>query len=159
MLLAADGDGVGDNADYAPNDPAVQSAPTPEQQISVSGTTIAARGGSFTLDISYDVSSNENQLSGLGLRIHYDSTKLEFTGVNNPLLTDKIVDTYSSEMDFDDLDANSATDSYVTIAWASINETGVPSFNDVKHTISMAGYKVVMSAIQEVKTMFSLNNG
>jgi beta-glucanase (GH16 family) len=118
-----DNDGVGDNADYAPNDPTVQSAPTPEQQISVVGTTIASRGGSFSLEISYDVSSNENQLSGLGLRIHYDSTKLEFTGVNNPLLTDKIVNTYSSEMDFDDLDANSATDSYVTIAWASINGT------------------------------------
>jgi beta-glucanase (GH16 family) len=122
-ITDSDNDGVGDNADYAPNDPTVQSAPTPEQQISVSGTTIASRGGSFSLDITYDVSSNENQLSGLGLRIHYDSTKLEFTGVNNPLLTDKIVDTYSSEMDFDDLDANSATDSYVIIAWASINGT------------------------------------
>ena len=116
-----DNDGVGDNADYAPNDPTVQSAPTPEQQISVLGTTIAARGGSFSLDISYDVSSNENQLSGLGLRIHYDSTKLEFTEVNNPLTTAKIVDTYSSVMDFDDFDANSATDSYVSIAWASLD--------------------------------------
>ena len=86
----------------------------------MSNSPSAARGRSITLDISYDVTSNENQLTGLGLRLHYDSTKLEFAGVNNVLTTDNIINGDSSQPDDDNYDSNSATDKFVPLAWASL---------------------------------------
>jgi hypothetical protein len=86
----------------------------------VANSPSAARGRSITLDISYDVTSNENQLTGLGLRLHYDSTKLEFAGVNNVLTTDNIINGASSQPDDDNYDSNSATDKFVPLAWASL---------------------------------------
>ena len=59
-----DGDGIGDNADPIPLDPNNFSE---SQIISVSNTAALSRGQQFTLDISYDVSSNDNNLTGLGL--------------------------------------------------------------------------------------------
>jgi beta-glucanase (GH16 family) len=125
-----DNDGIGNNADTDDDGDGISDVDDTEplipnnydnyQVISVSSTPNAARGRTITLDISYDVSSNENQLTGLGLRLHYDSTKLEFAGVNNVLTTDNIINGDSSQPDDENFDLNTATDRFVPLAWASL---------------------------------------
>jgi len=114
----SDNDGVGDNADFAPNDPNIQKGP--EQQVSVSGDPIAFRGVA-SVTISYDVSNKNAELSGLGLRVHYDSTVLQFRESTNVLDNDLF--SYSSvgiNDDYDNDDDNDSTDKYVTANWASL---------------------------------------
>jgi beta-glucanase (GH16 family) len=128
--LDTDNDGIGNNADTDDDGDGISDVDDTEplipnnydnyQVISVSSTPNAARGRTITLDISYDVSSNENQLTGLGLRLHYDSTKLEFAGVNNVLTTDNIINGDSSQPDDENFDLNTATDRFVPLAWASL---------------------------------------
>jgi beta-glucanase (GH16 family) len=128
--LDTDNDGIGNNTDTDDDGDGISDVDDAEplnpnnfenyQVISVANSPNAARGRSITLDISYDVTSNENQLTGLGLRLHYDSTKLEFAGVNNVLSTDNIINGVSSQPDDDNYDSNSATDKFVPLAWASL---------------------------------------
>ena len=116
----SDNDGVGDNADYAPNDPSVTEAPAqPDQLVSVKGDPSASIGRSVDVVIEYNVSDNNATLSGLGVRVHYDSSSLTFTGFADVLAADNI----SSDGPFnddEDLDGNPATDKYVSGAWASL---------------------------------------
>ena len=128
--LDTDNDGIGNNTDTDDDGDGISDVDDTEplnpnnydnyQVVAVANSPSAARGRSITLDISYDVTSNENQLTGLGLRLHYDSTKLEFAGVNNVLSTDNIINGDSSQPDDDNYDSNSATDKFVPLAWASL---------------------------------------
>ena len=114
--LDTDNDGIGNNADTDDDGDGISDVDDTEplnpnnydnyQVVSISNTPNAARGRTITLDISYDVTSNENQLTGLGLRLHYDSSKLELIGVNNLLVTDNIINGASSQDDDNDYDAN-----------------------------------------------------
>lgn len=112
-----DGDGIGDNADQQPLNPDNSSE---LQIISVSNNPVASRSTTFTLQISYDVSSNNNALTGLGLRVHYDSSKLTFNEVSNYLAKDNILNGSVSEPDTDNYDGNPVTDRFISVAWASI---------------------------------------
>ena len=113
-----DGDGIGDNADPRPLDP---NNFTESQIISVVNTAALSRGQQFTLDISYDVSSNDNSLTGLGLRVHFDSSKLSFAQVSDYIAKDNIIVASNSELDTDDFDNNPTTDQFLTFAWVSIS--------------------------------------
>ena len=112
-----DGDGIPDTEDSEPLTPNIM---TDFQIISVSNNPIAANSQQVTLDIGYDVSTGNNSLTGLGLRIHYDSSVLEFIEVVNLLTTDNIINGSLSEPDSEDYDGNPSTDRFVPVAWASI---------------------------------------
>jgi hypothetical protein len=128
--LDTDNDGIGNNADTDDDGDGISDVDDTEplnpnnydnyQVVSISNTPNAARGRTITFDISYDVTSNENQLTGLGLRLHYDSSKLELIEVNNLLVTDNIINGASSQEDDNDYDANPITDKFVSVAWASL---------------------------------------
>jgi beta-glucanase (GH16 family) len=128
--LDTDNDGIGNNADTDDDGDGISDVDDTEplnpnnydnyQVVSISNTPNAARGRTITMDISYDVTSNENQLTGLGLRLHYDSSKLELIGVNNLLVTDNIINGASSQEDDNDYDGNPTTDKFVSVAWASL---------------------------------------
>ncbi|MDG1694546.1 MAG: CotH kinase family protein [Porticoccaceae bacterium] len=116
--LDTDGDGTGDNSDMAPLDP---SFTTRSQIVSILNTPTLSPGKQFTLDVNYEVSTNNNKLTGLGLRIHFDSTKLSFTQVSEYIEKDNIFSGSMVELDVDNFDNNQSTDSYVSLAWASVN--------------------------------------
>ena len=128
--LDSDNDGIGNNTDTDDDGDGILDADDVEplnpnnyddyQVLSVSNTPSAARGRTITLDISYDVTSNQNQLTGLGLRLHYDSSKLQFAGVENVLTTDNIINGNLTEPDNENFDSNTSTDSFVSLAWASL---------------------------------------
>jgi hypothetical protein len=72
---------------------------------------------SFTLTVEYDVSDNDNTLTSLGVRIHFDSTKLEYTGFENFFTTGKLADPQFQD-DTSDNDGNSNTDKIVLLSYA-----------------------------------------
>jgi hypothetical protein len=113
----SDNDGVGDNADFAPNDPAVQEGP--KQSVSVSGTPNAMIDSPVSITVGYDVSDGDSSLTGLGLRVHYDSSVLTFVELSNVLSTDLIA-SGSVNNDTDNDDGDASTDKYVTASWASL---------------------------------------
>jgi len=74
----------------------------------------------IVFDVIYSTSDTDNTLSGLGLRIHWDSTRLSFGSVTNTLPTDLIA-SGTPEPDTGDLDGDPSTDIRVGLAWASLN--------------------------------------
>jgi hypothetical protein len=91
----------------------------PSQIVTPIGVASAKPGDAITVTVNYDVSDNDAELTGLGLRIHYDSNTLIFDDFAQVLEEDNIGFT-SSEMDYDDYDNNPLTDMYVTASWVSI---------------------------------------
>jgi len=79
-------------------------------------------GQIVNIQLLYDTTDNTSNLSGLGLKVHYDSSlinpKGENSGVNASVTTfgnPKISD------DLDDLDNDSSTDKFIDIVWADFN--------------------------------------
>jgi hypothetical protein len=115
----SDNDGVGDNADYAPNDPNVTVAPAlPEQQVSVVGTPMGLVGSDVKVTVSYDASNGDDTVTGLGIRLHYDSSVLTFVSQSDVLAADNI-GASGPYNDDDNDDSDTSTDKYVDGAWAS----------------------------------------
>ena len=113
----SDNDGVGDNADFAPNDPAVQEGP--KQSVFVSGSPKGMVGSPVSVTVGYDVSDADSSLTGLGLRVHYDSSVLTFVEFADVLSTDNISSGQPAN-DTDNEDGDASTDKYITANWASL---------------------------------------
>ena len=90
------------------------------QIVSISNTGAVSPGQQFTLDVNYDVSSGDNTVTGLGLYIHYDSSKLTFSQISDYINKDIVTTAFSSSLDVEDFDNDSSTDRYVTLAWAAV---------------------------------------
>ncbi len=82
------------------------------QQVYVGSDTVQD-GNQIEVDVDYLADSNE--LTGLGLRVHYDSSKLSFVEMNNVFEQDLIFSAENFE------NAEDPTASYVSVAWASID--------------------------------------
>ena len=83
--------------------------PDPVAQTVTVGSTVA-------VDINYSTSPEDTTLSGLGIQLFYDSSKLTFASATNVLLYG-----YVQQQLLDDssnLDNDASTDKYVLIAWA-----------------------------------------
>lgn len=112
-----DNDGVPDAEDRDPKDPTIGRH---TQTISVVEEPIAVIGTTTLVDIAYNTSDNNNQLPGLGFRIHYNSDFLSFNQNIIHFDDDLVVDEGPFEDD-QDYDNNPATDKFLTLAWASVN--------------------------------------
>jgi hypothetical protein len=91
------------------------------QKVSVEGNPFGVYGSEVVVPINYDVSDGNNELTGLGIRIHFDSSVLSFNTMLN-VFEDSLVgqDIQANFDEFDD-DHNEDTDSYVGVAWAALN--------------------------------------
>jgi hypothetical protein len=90
------------------------------QQVSVNGSPIGRLGGSVDVSVIYNTSDNNPNLTGLGLKAHYDSSVLTFNEFGF-LLGDSLFATV--EDDINDLDNDVSTDKYVTAGWVSLFST------------------------------------
>ncbi|MFW6357710.1 MAG: cadherin repeat domain-containing protein [Chroococcales cyanobacterium] len=76
----------------------------------------------FNFDVNYSTSSdseeNEN-LTGLGLRLHFNSDIISLDGLENLFSEDLIVEDVLP--DHDDLDNDSATDQYLALGWVNFD--------------------------------------
>jgi hypothetical protein len=83
----------------------------------VATTVQASAGQALSLPIRYTTSTGDTTLMGLGLRIHFDSSLLNYTGVSEVLSRGLFVDAIVCD-DVDDFDRDASTDQYVFLAWA-----------------------------------------
>jgi hypothetical protein len=81
-----------------------------------------AAGSSFSFDVYYDTSDNNETLTGLGLRIHYDSSKLTWNEFSDVLSTAKTAEDLVPADDTMDYDNDPSTDKYLGIAWFDPSE-------------------------------------
>jgi beta-glucanase (GH16 family) len=88
------------------------------QHVYVSSSTKSEDGSQETLVISYN--ADDATTTGMGVRIHFDSTKLSVSSLENVLSQDNIFANAVPTANNDNFDGDSSTDSYVYIAWASL---------------------------------------
>jgi len=103
--------------------PAISTVTIPElaaatQHVYVSSSTKSEDGTQESLVISYN--ADDATTTGLGVRIHFDSTKLSVASLENVLSQDNIFANAEPTADDNDFDGDLSTDSYVDIAWASL---------------------------------------
>jgi hypothetical protein len=92
----------------------------PTQSVSVSNQPVGYLGDNVEVELTYNTSDSNNQLSGLGIRVHYDSTVLTYNSLSDVLSQDNVVNGEGPISDADDLDNNPQTDSYISFGWASL---------------------------------------
>jgi hypothetical protein len=92
----------------------------PSQIVTVSGTPKGINGHQLSVSLSYDASDDNNQLTGLGYRVHFDSNYLTYSGAENVLDRAIVVPGEGPYQDIANYDGDASTDSYVLFAWAAI---------------------------------------
>jgi len=112
----SDSDGVADMYDFAPEDPSIWAT----QTLSLSGNSIGNLGELFPVEIEYDVSNNNNQLSGTGFRLHYNSEVVSIESFENLLSKDMVVEPTGPFVDLENYDNDELTDEYYLFGWASL---------------------------------------
>jgi len=82
-------------------------------------TSNVSVGQKFSVTAEYNTQEDAGSF-GLGLRIHFDSTKVKFVGFKDSFLLGKIVEDVVAKDDTrDDYDLSTATDKFVVIAWVA----------------------------------------
>jgi hypothetical protein len=125
-------DGIGNNADPDDDNDGVADADDgdplnadigiqPSQLILVAGNPVGVNGHSTRISLSYDTSDGNNQLPGIGFRLHYSSEMLSFAGTDNGIANDIIVDGDGPYQDDSDFDNDTSTDKYIIFGWAALN--------------------------------------
>lgn len=77
-------------------------------------------GAHATFDVNYSTNPTDATLSGLGLRMYYNSSRLTFNGLSNVLTTSQISNQPPVD-DTNDGDGDPNTDKYVLVAWADLS--------------------------------------
>jgi len=81
----------------------------------------ASAGQALSFDVVYSTANPvNNSLTGLGLRLHWDSSVLTFKSISN-LFTRNMLAQGIPESDTLNLDGDSNTDMYINIAWADFS--------------------------------------
>ena len=84
-------------------------------------------GNDFNFNLLYTTSDSQNELTGLGLKVHYDSSIFTPSGKNNGVIA--LVDIFGTPIitdDTDNFDNDITTDKYLNILWADL--TTDPNF-------------------------------
>lgn len=123
----------------------------PEQEIRpIPDTSSVDPGDVITVSLEYMTTNGDAATTGLGLRIHYDSSLLQWTGLDGLLLDGLTGQDTQPVEDLDDLDANPATDRYVQVAWAD-RAGGWPGGN-LPASLGRVSFMVSPTAVSGVTT-------
>ena len=82
-------------------------------------------GSEWIVSVMYDVSTGNNKLTGIGIRIHYDSSKMEYLGSAN-MASGNVSDLMNTDEDPIYSDKDSTTDMMIVAAWSAFPETEWP---------------------------------
>jgi hypothetical protein len=88
------------------------------QHVYVSSSTKSEDGTQETIVISYN--ADDTTSTGLGLRIHFDSSQLSVANLEGVLSQDNIFANDNAQADTDNSDNDASTDMYIDMAWASL---------------------------------------
>jgi len=92
-------------------------APLQKQTVSVMEEPTGMLGEDVLISVKYDTSDNNSNLTGLGLRMHYNSSELTFLGFDSLFETNNIL--AINLQDSSNFDNDEFTDSYISLSWAS----------------------------------------
>jgi hypothetical protein len=112
---ATDNEGLASAAASTTN--TVQTPPDCQIVSDVASTVAGTAGQSISFPVRYTTSTGDNTLSGLGLRLHYDSSLLVYNGLSN-VLASSLVGQQQPVDDTSDWDNDPETDKYVFVSWA-----------------------------------------
>jgi hypothetical protein len=140
-----DNDGIVDADDSDPLNDAVGALES--QSIFVMGNPIAVNGYLTNIVVGYDVSDANAQLTGIGYRVHYDSSIFSLSEIQNTLAYSNVVDGFGPYQDVENFDNDNTTDSYITFAWASVGgdwpNVELPAqLADINLFVNWANYEV-----------------
>ena len=79
----------------------------------------AAAGEPVSLEVFYDTLPQDATLTGIGIRVHYDSSKLGYDQVTETLAFGRLFDPalVEPQQDSSDFDGDPATDFFLSLAW------------------------------------------
>jgi hypothetical protein len=103
----------------------------------------AQANAGFDMDVNYFTSSGAQNLSGLTLRIHYDSSKLTWNSFSGVLATGLVSQDSSPQNDQSNLDGDASTDKYLTVLWSGGNWPGVICTQASPARLYTVGFTVV----------------
>ena len=96
-------------------------APTLEQIVTPETLTVVATADtSVSFDVNYSTNPGNTPTTGLGLRIHYDSSQISFTDLTNSLSAGE-QPTSEPQLDIEDFDDDPETDFYILKAWTDFD--------------------------------------
>jgi len=79
----------------------------------------ATMGSSLKITVNYDVSDKDNTLSALGIRIHFDSTRLKYNNFEDLFETNKLADP-QLQNDVNNEDNNDNTDKTIVLSYTKV---------------------------------------
>ena len=114
-----------------------------EQVVTPSITAFSVSpGDNIAFDVQYETRDPVNEtLSGLGLRIHFDSSKVSLIGLSNILAKD-LLRQGNAEDDNDNLDNDANTDKFISIVWAGILSSEWPGEGATPATLYNAAFSL-----------------
>jgi len=86
-----------------------------------SNQSSVSAGDTLVIDVFYDNDNKDPSLSGLGLRLYYDSSIMKIASLGDFLDRNLVIKNVESMIDTDDSDNDPSTDRFVLVAWASLN--------------------------------------
>ena len=89
------------------------------QQISSLTTLKTKQGQTIDIPLFYNTSTADNTLSGIGLRLHYNSSSLSYQNVTN-LFSNNLVGSVTDNADTQNFDSNTSTDRFVQLKYADL---------------------------------------
>ncbi len=95
---------------------------TNNKQVIYAGDAKVLRGSSVSVPFYYDVSNDNNTLTGIGFNIHYNSAVVSFIGFEDtdPFGAQIFSLSESALADVNDLDKDSSTDAFVQVHYANL---------------------------------------
>jgi hypothetical protein len=98
-----------------------------DQEITLSpASSDQAPGSESRLTVIYDVSDTDNTLSSIGVRIHFDSTRLEYNTFEDLFETNKLADPQLQD-DLNNEDSDENTDKLIVVSYADPFNTSWPN--------------------------------
>jgi hypothetical protein len=85
----------------------------------------APPGNDIAVTLNYDVSDGDNTLGSFGVNVHFDSTKLDYTGYQDFFETSKMSDPEVHD-DFFDNDNNPSTDKSILLRYRDLQDQNWP---------------------------------
>ena len=101
------------------------------QIIFVSGSNTFGVGNSNIVNLVYETSDLNSELSGLGIRVHYDSSVIESLEFEDVFSDDLVNSSSDAVVDSENFDDDPTTDRYLAAAWASISGSSWPGSQPV----------------------------
>lgn len=116
-------------------DPGADPNQRPEQPTQIARTNLAQvndgnlfQNSPVSFDVNYEaiddaeqVTPTPSQLSGLGLRMHFDSSKLTFQSLDNVIDNNDLLFQGPPQADGENFDNDEATDQFILISWQDIS--------------------------------------